>query len=117
MEHKCIKFVKSFPFYSQLKIHRLSHTKTPKFTCDECYQPYKFCHGMLKHKKQHMVPTVQCNTCEYEGTPLTLKEHIRQHDPTKHITCKICYQTFTFRMSLWRHHKLCKVIRSKSHAY
>ena len=27
MEHKCIKCGKSFPFYSQLKIHRLSHTK------------------------------------------------------------------------------------------
>ena len=32
---------------------------------------------MLKHKKQHTAPTVQCSTCEYEGTPLALKEHTK----------------------------------------
>ena len=103
MDHKCKKCGRVFPFYSQLKIHKLSHTKMPKFTCDECYQPYKFRHDMLKHKKQHTAPTVQCSTCEYEGTPLALKEHTRQHDPSKNITCKICFKTFTFRMSHWRH--------------
>ena len=113
MEHKCKICGQIFPFYSQLKIHRLSHTKIPKFTCDECYQPYKFRYDMLKHKKQH---TVQCSTCEYEGTPLALKEHTRQHDPSKNITCKICFKT-SFQMSHWRHRKLCKVRRSKSPAY
>ena len=73
MEYKCIKCRKIFPFYSQLKIHRLSHTKTSKFTCDECYQPYKFRHDMLKHRKQHFAPTVQCTNCDYEGTPLVLE--------------------------------------------
>ena len=116
-EYKCIKCRKIFPFYSQLKIHRLSHTKTSKFTCDECYQPYKFRHDMLKHRKQHFTPTVQCTNCDYEGTPLSLKEHTRQHDPSKKITCKICFKSFTFRMGHWRHLKLCKVKRSKSPAY
>ena len=97
MDHKCKKCGKVFPFYSQLKIHRLSHTKTPKFTCDKCYQPYKFRYDMLKHKKQHTAPTMQCSTCEYEGTPLALKEHTRQHDPSKNIICKICFNSFTFR--------------------
>ena len=31
-DYKCMRCRKKFPFYSQLKIHRLSHTKTSKFT-------------------------------------------------------------------------------------
>ena len=49
MDHKCKKCGKVFPFYSQLKIHQPSHSKKPRFECDECYQPYKFRQNMLKH--------------------------------------------------------------------
>ena len=116
-DYKCMRCRKKFPFYSQLKIHRLSYTKTSKSTCNECYQTYKFRHDMLKHSRQHFAPTVTCTNCDYEGTPLSLKEHVRQHDPSKRITCKICYKSFTFRMSHWRHLKVCKIKRSKSPAY
>ena len=117
MNHKCLRCRRKFPFYSQLKIHMLSHTKTAKFTCNECYQTYKFRHDMQRHRRQHFAPTVTCVNCDYEGTPLSLKEHNRQHDSRKRITCKICYKSFTYWMSHWRHLKMCKIKRSTSPAY
>ena len=113
-DYKCTRCRRKFLFYSQLKIHRLSHAKTTKFTCTECYQTYKFRHDMQKHRRQHFASTVTCTNCDYEGTPLSLKE---QHDSSKRITCKICYKSFTFQMSHWRHLKVCKIKTSTSPAY
>ena len=117
MNHKCLRCMRKFPFYSQLKIHMLSHTKKAKYTCNECYQTYKFRHDMQRHRRQHFAPTVKCANCDYEGTPLSLREHIIQHDTKRRINCKICYKSFTYRMSHWRHLKTCKIRRSTSPAY
>ena len=63
---------------------------------------------MLKHIKEHWAKEIQCNECEYTGTALNLKAHIRQHDPKFKSKCDTCQQTFVHRMSLWRHKKSCK---------
>ena len=38
---KCLGCDKTFPFQSQLKIHKLKHSSYGKYECDECFQTYK----------------------------------------------------------------------------
>ena len=45
----CTRCNTSFPFLSQLKIHRLKHTRKQNFECTECSEPFKYRHDMLKH--------------------------------------------------------------------
>ena len=115
--HTCGRCEKSFPFLSQLKIHRLSHTRKQKYECEECFTTYKFKHDMQRHKREHNAPIEHCDFCDYKGSNLLLREHIKQHDPKYHKCCHICNRRFKFRMSYWRHQQLCKPRRSGSPEY
>ena len=88
--HTCGRCEKSFPFLSQLKIHCLSHTRKQKYECEECFTTYKFKHDMQRHKREHNAPIKHCDFCDYKGSNLLLREHIKQHDPNYHKCCHIC---------------------------
>ena len=45
----CVRCNCSFPFLSQLKIHRLKHLRKLSHECTECSEPFKYRHDMLKH--------------------------------------------------------------------
>ena len=104
----------TFPFGSQLKIHKLN---TRKFNnpCTKCSLPFKHYHDMPKHLTCHTAKEYSCNHCDYTGTKINLKVHQTQHDPCHIITCKLCKETFKHRMPLWRHEKKCR--RSGSPQY
>ena len=114
-QYHCKRCDLSFPFKSQLKIHSMKHTRKPSFEYTECSLPFKYHHDMLKHLKEHTAPEISCNSWDYRGTKLNLKAHEKQNDPTQRITCTQCKDTFRFRISYWRHKKLCK--RSGSPEY
>ena len=97
--HTCGRCKKIFPFLSQLKIHRLSHTKKQRYECDECFTSYKFKHDMQWHKREHNLTIVQCDYCDYTGSKLLLREHVKQHNPNYYICCHTCNKKFKFRMS------------------
>ena len=105
MEHQfdCKKFGLSFPFFSQLYIHRLKHTQKLRFECPECSQPYKYKHDMQKHLKEHTAKEYRCKSCHYIGTRLNLKVHEKQHNPDCYTNCPLCCKTFKHCMSYWRH--------------
>ena len=44
---------KIFPFMSQLKIHKIKHTRKYTNMCTECSIPFKYHHDMLKHLRSH----------------------------------------------------------------
>ena len=46
----CVRCNSSFPFLSQLKIHRLKHMRKLRHECTECSEPFKYRHDMLKHR-------------------------------------------------------------------
>ena len=115
--HTCGRCKKIFPFLIQLKIHRLSHTKKQKYECGECFTTYKFKHDMQRHKREHSAPIEQCNYCDYTGSNLLLREHVKQHNPNYHKCCHTCNKKFKFRMSYWRHLQTCKPQRSGSLEY
>ena len=104
----CKKCGLSFPFLSQLHIHRLNHTRKLRFECTECSQLYKYKHDMQKHLKEHTAKEYQCKFCDYIGTYLNLKAHEKQHNPDYFIKCPLCCKTFKHHMSYWRHQKVCK---------
>ena len=93
----------TFPFRSQIKIHKLKHTRKLNNPCTECSLPFKHYHDMLKHRRSHTAKEYSCDHCNYTGTKINLKAHQTQHDLHHIIKCKLCKETFKHRMSLWRH--------------
>ena len=77
---KCNRCKMAFVFKSQLKIHRISHTKIGRFECKECFLTYKYKHDMFRHQREHTAIKESCNKCDYTGTHLKLNEHKKQHD-------------------------------------
>ena len=63
---------------------------------------------MLKHMREHWAKMEHCNKCDYTGSALNLKAHIKQYNPKLKCMCNTCKQTFVHCMSLWRHRKTCK---------
>ena len=49
----CVRCNSSFPFLSQLKIHRLKHMHKLHHECTECSVLFKYRHDMLKHRREH----------------------------------------------------------------
>ena len=104
----CTKCNITFPFFSQLKIHKLKHTRRPKYECSVCSELYKYKHDMQKHLQEHNAPIVKCRYCDYTGTKLRLSAHQKQHNPTTYIRCILCNDIFVHQMSYWRHQRICK---------
>ena len=78
---------KKFPFKSQLKIHKIKHTRKLTNPCTECALPFKHYHHMLKHLRSHTAEEYPCEHCDYTGTTINLKAHQKQHNPSNVITC------------------------------
>ena len=111
----CTRCNASFPFLSQLKIHRLKHTRKQKYKCTEFSELFKYKHDMLKHLREHTAPILKCMYCDYTGTKLRLSAHEKQHDPSTYMRCILCNDLFVHCMSYWRHQQICK--RSGSPEY
>ena len=79
---------------SQLKIHRLKHTRKQSYECTECSEPFKYRHDMLKHLREHTAPLLRCKHCEYRGMKLKLTAHIKQHNPSTYKRCTVCKELF-----------------------
>ena len=114
-QFECKRCGQTFPFFSQFHIHHIKHSQKLKFECLECCQNYKFKHDMQKHLKEHTAKEYQCGECEYIGTNLNLKAHVKQHKPEFYPECPLCHSTFKHRMSYWQHQQVCK--RSGSPEY
>ena len=93
----------SYPFHSQLQLHKLKHSRKYQEECTEYCLTFKYQHDMLKHCREHTAEELGCNKCEYTSTRLNLKAHQKQHDTTYVIECAMCKGTFKHWMSLWRH--------------
>ena len=113
----CTRCNASFPFFSQLKIHRLKHMRKQKFECTECSEPFKYRHDMLKHLREHTAPILKCIYCDYTGTKLRLTAHKKQHDPSTYMRCTLCNKLFVHHMSYWHHRQICKQKHSDSPEY
>ena len=111
----CKTFGNTYPFHSQLLIHRIKHTRKYREECTECSLTFKYWHDMLKHCWEHSAKELKCDRCEYTGTLLNLKSHKKQHDTSCVIMCPLCNEKFKYRMALWRHTKTCR--RSGSPEY
>ena len=71
----CKRCGRTFPFRSQLLIHKIWHARKYTEECNECSLTFKYRHNMLKHCREHFAKEYQCEDCDYIGTPLKLKSH------------------------------------------
>ena len=97
-----------FPFKSQLRIHKIKHTKKLTNLCTECGIPFKQRHDMLKHLRSHTAEELSCEHCDYAGNIINLKAHQKQHNSKYNIKCDLCKESFKHRMSHWRHKRICR---------
>ena len=65
----------TFPFCSQLKIHKLKHTRKLNNSCTKCSLLFKNYHDMLKHLRSHTAKEYLCDHCDYTETKIHLKAH------------------------------------------
>ena len=113
----CVRCKSSFPFLSQLRIHRLKHLRKQRHECTECSVPFKYRHDMLKHRREHTAVILRCKQCDYTGSKLKLVAHSKQHDPATYKRCTLCNMVFIHRMSYWRHNQICQPKLSSSPTY
>ena len=117
LNYTCVRCKSSFPFLSQLKIHRLKHLRKQRHECTECSIPFKYRHDMLKHRREHTSAILKCKQCDYRGSNLKLVAHSKQHDPATYKRCTLCNMLFIHRMSYWRHKQICQPKLSSSPTY
>ena len=113
----CVRCRISFPFLSQLRIHRLKHLRKQRHECTECFSLFKYRHDMLKHRREHTAAILRCKQCDYTGSKLKLAAHSKQHDPATYKRCTLCNMVFIHRMSYWRHNQICQPKLSSSPIY
>ena len=104
----CKRCGRTFPFRSQLLIHKIWHARKYTEECNECSLTFKYRHDMLKHCRKHFAKEYQCEDCDYIGTPLKLKSHKKQHNSTIVYECILCKVHFKYRMALWHHKQRCR---------
>ena len=111
----CRRCGRTFPFRSQLLIHKIRHSRKYTVECSECSLTFKYRHDMLKHCREHFAKEYQCEDCDYTGTQLKLKSHKKQHDSNMVYICTLCNIQYKYRMALWHHRQRCR--RSNSPEY
>ena len=98
---------KSYPFPSQLKLHRKVHLTALEHHCLKCDKSFKNKGELIKHQNVHSGKKWRCQRdgCDYECTdPRNLCAHMHSHNPSGRYKCDKCQKWFKYYMQL-KHHQ------------
>ena len=118
-EHKtrpyvCNTCAEDFPFESQYKTHKLTHSERRKHACSykNCDKHFKNLGDKNRHVKKHTSPWLRCPDCpDYKTkSKRDLDSHWLSHSNIERYFCESCGKGFVYNTQKIRHHikKLCK---------
>ncbi|XP_025224411.1 zinc finger and SCAN domain-containing protein 5B isoform X2 [Theropithecus gelada] len=98
---------KSFKYFSQLSIHRRSHTGERPFQCDLCWKRFLQPSDLRVHQRVHTGERpYSCDVCQKRfAHESTLQGHKRIHTGEKPFKCKYCSKVFSHKGNLNVHQR------------
>ncbi|XP_030050200.1 zinc finger protein 664-like [Microcaecilia unicolor] len=104
----CSKCNKSFLLYSELEMHKTSHTNKKPLTCTECNKSFNYSSQLKRHQRIHSGEKLYfCTECDKSFTRLSnLKVHQMIHTGDKPLTCTECNKSFNYSSQLKRHQRI-----------
>uniref|UniRef100_A0A2K5XGZ7 Zinc finger and SCAN domain containing 5B n=1 Tax=Mandrillus leucophaeus TaxID=9568 RepID=A0A2K5XGZ7_MANLE len=98
---------KSFKYFSQLSIHRRSHTGERPFQCDLCWKRFLQPSDLRVHQRVHTGERpYSCDVCQKRfAHESTLQGHKRIHTGERPFKCKYCSKVFSHKGNLNVHQR------------
>ncbi|XP_003277259.2 zinc finger and SCAN domain-containing protein 5B isoform X2 [Nomascus leucogenys] len=98
---------KSFKYFSQLRIHRRSHTGDRPFQCDLCRKRFLQPSDLRVHQRIHTGERpYTCDVCQKRfAHESTLQGHKRIHTGERPFKCKYCSKVFSHKGNLNVHQR------------
>nr|XP_024093611.2 zinc finger and SCAN domain-containing protein 5B isoform X2 [Pongo abelii] len=98
---------KSFKYFSQLSIHRRSHTGERPFQCDLCRKCFLQPSDLRVHQRVHTGERpYMCDVCQKRfAHESTLQGHKRIHTGERPFKCKYCSKVFSHKGNLNVHQR------------
>ncbi|XP_054176824.1 zinc finger and SCAN domain-containing protein 5B isoform X1 [Homo sapiens] len=98
---------KSFKYFSQLSIHRRSHTGDRPFQCDLCRKRFLQPSDLRVHQRVHTGERpYMCDVCQKRfAHESTLQGHKRIHTGERPFKCKYCSKVFSHKGNLNVHQR------------
>nr|XP_033788325.1 zinc finger protein 383-like [Geotrypetes seraphini] len=108
LSFSCNKCDKSFPLFSELEMHKRSHTNEAQVTCTECNKSFTRLSELKIHQRIHMgAKPYTCTECNKMFILLSnLKIHQMIHMRDKPYTCTECNKSFSRLSNLKVHERI-----------
>lgn len=105
---KCNICSEDFNLYTQLEVHKRTHTAEKPFICTVCGRGFSFSRYLRQHMITHSVERpYSCNTCWKSFRRFEhLQVHTRSHTGEKPYRCVYCEKAFSSRRALTKHVQL-----------